>query len=920
MKKLTLACFAMAMIASASLFATEVKSSDFTQVVDFLISGYNGTTSLENFPVAVRFSHDNPIGFDYDNVAQTKEEAYEKIRFADIDANSLNFEIDTWNPEGESVIWVSIPCVTGVKTKFRAFMGARDDAELPENNPEAVWSSAGYIGVWHMNEIVSEGAAVADSSGNGYTATAKIASAYPTLSSDNSMFGAAIKGTSSGGLFLPDDVLKAYNTDEDRMQDHYSAEGWVNRDRNWTSEIIFSTGQSWNTGAQVGLGGYLYGNAHHNSQNNIIPGEGWVFISAAWASNDNAAYLFCGAESLNAGAGDFVHKNLNRTDTNTDFSRFSLNSYASDDNGGSSFRGYMDEFRLRKIASSQDWTQAVYDSGKQGSTFLSKANVAFISESITGNFGSAPKVGSTTATIVGVFVGDELQNYTATYTLLSGGEVVREDVPAGSLSNFGYIEIELDDLEINTRYEFLITVMNNGRPVYSSGEFTTQGLVKPEIKQIGETSATVTLGVDVEGASYEAGKATAIFVPAGNGKSISVTPYYRDGEWVAEATTLEEDMDYIVKFIFEPIGLEVLETEYSDILTTKGVAKISNTAFGKYMDITISGYDGEEELEYFPVLLRIPSEIASEISDVTEIRFVNDAGTLLAHEIECWNPEGESCIWVSVNKIVGRTTTIKMLWDINAGKIVHGSYSPARIWKQAGYVGVWHFSTQNSDGSFPDASGNGATAVPVFNTTNPGVCTNDIVSANGTTWQFVKSGVKVEPKATTEWLFDETGYTTETWMIPSANYNRMFLYSNSNNEGNALALGLTQFYVMTGDYDQGMWSEDISNTSNWRFITTSWIASSAPETEQTSFYVNGEKVRTWTWKHAVSFKPNGMGLTSGINGNGSGNFNVDEIRVRRGTSSEDWVQANHDTQRLGTDFVTYGDIVEVPTGTIIIIY
>lgn len=63
-----------------------------------------------------------------------------------------------------------------------------------------------------------------------------------------------------------------------------------------------------------------------------------------------------------------------------------------------------------------------------------------------------------------------------------------------------------------------------------------------------------------------------------------------------------------------------------------------------------------------------------------------------------------------------------------------------------------------------------------------------------------------------------------------------------------------------------------------------------------------------------------MGLTSGINGNGSGNFNVDEIRVRRGTSSEDWVQANYDTQRPGTDFVTYGDIVEVPTGTIIIIF
>ena len=37
--------------------------------------------------------------------------------------------------------------------------------------------------------------------------------------------------------------------------------------------------------------------------------------------------------------------------------------------------------------------------------------------------------------------------------------------------------------------------------------------------------------------------------------------------------------------------------------------------------------------------------------------------------------------------------------------VVDGALAPARVWASAGYVGVWHFATQNDDGSYPDASG-----------------------------------------------------------------------------------------------------------------------------------------------------------------------------------------------------------------------
>lgn len=62
-----------------------------------------------------------------------------------------------------------------------------------------------------------------------------------------------------------------------------------------------------------------------------------------------------------------------------------------------------------------------------------------------------------------------------------------------------------------------------------------------------------------------------------------------------------------------------------------------------------------------------------------------------------------------------------------------------------------------------------------------------------------------------------------------------------------------------------------------------------------------------------------MGLTTGTRGNGSVNYSVDEIRVRRGNSTADWVQANYDTQVLGSDFLTYGEPERTRRETMVLI-
>ena len=45
----------------------------------------------------------------------------------------------------------------------------------------------------------------------------------------------------------------------------------------------------------------------------------------------------------------------------------------------------------------------------------------------------------------------------------------------------------------------------------------------------------------------------------------------------------------------------------------------------------------------------------------------------------------------------------------------------------------------------------------------------------------------------------------------------------------------------------------------------------------------------------------------------------DEARVRRGVSTPDWIQANWDTQRIGTDFLAAGPVVDNLLPTILLL-
>ena len=109
-------------------------------------------------PVPLRLSENNPGGFSYADCDPTQ------MRFVDENYAPIPFEVDTWNPQGESLVWVKVPLAEGTKINL-VYNGTATVA----NDPSAVWGD--YTGVWHF-ETLDESVKVTNAQGTYPNSTA----------------------------------------------------------------------------------------------------------------------------------------------------------------------------------------------------------------------------------------------------------------------------------------------------------------------------------------------------------------------------------------------------------------------------------------------------------------------------------------------------------------------------------------------------------------------------------------------------------------------------------------------------------------------------------------------------------------------------------------------------------------------------
>jgi hypothetical protein len=124
-------------------------------------SGYTNGETLLDFPVLVRLGTNLP-GFSYAQFASPNDGA--DLRFTSASGRELPFQIDQWNPSGQSLVWVQVPSLT-TNDYITAYWGNPADAVMPPSNTNgAVWTtlsgSNDFTLVYHLGQ---SGLPVADS-------------------------------------------------------------------------------------------------------------------------------------------------------------------------------------------------------------------------------------------------------------------------------------------------------------------------------------------------------------------------------------------------------------------------------------------------------------------------------------------------------------------------------------------------------------------------------------------------------------------------------------------------------------------------------------------------------------------------------------------------------------------------------------
>jgi hypothetical protein len=115
------------------------------------VSGYNRTEVLTNFPVLVALSN-NLAGFTYSAMNSPSNGA--DLRFSVDQVNEINYEIDQWNTNGVSTVWVQVPAFQNNLSLYAHWGYSAGQPAYSTNG--ATWSN-NYVAVWHLGEQVTAG-------------------------------------------------------------------------------------------------------------------------------------------------------------------------------------------------------------------------------------------------------------------------------------------------------------------------------------------------------------------------------------------------------------------------------------------------------------------------------------------------------------------------------------------------------------------------------------------------------------------------------------------------------------------------------------------------------------------------------------------------------------------------------------------
>ena len=326
------------------------------------------STELEHFPVLVRISPAALDGFSYAECPTAS-----CLWFTDRNDETLPFDVDTWDTTGESLVWVSVPSLSTTATITMHCSANSVEAPVSPDSTN-VWSRAGYYAVWHMNVILEDGEGkhyTPDASGKGWhaykqdeddanypvpTNNAPTVTAHPTPLTGTAMNIACGAGKAhyvKGGFLVPAGVTSSTTLNGPGFV--FSA--IVNARQTASYSRIITTGATYSQMANISVGSddiyCMGGNSYHNKAN-PAGSTGWVCAAAVFGrGSTQKTFIFADGVNLTGSAGGNPANYTSHKPTKG----IGLGCFT---DGSYSLNGYIDEARIRNVASSDEWVAAEY--------------------------------------------------------------------------------------------------------------------------------------------------------------------------------------------------------------------------------------------------------------------------------------------------------------------------------------------------------------------------------------------------------------------------------------------------------------------------------------------------------------------------------------------------------------------------------
>jgi hypothetical protein len=445
-------------------FVTPMTPNGFQLRLPLTFAGYTRDETLADFPALVVLSTNIP-GFSYDQFLAPQGA---DLRFSDdAETNTLCYEVEEWNPAGNSYVWVRVPQLVN-NLVIKAFWG-RGDAPVPSYATNGLAWNSGYAAVWHMNDTDKT---IRDSTTNFRHASA---------SGDTHVVTGVIgRGQEFDGT--NDFVLTTFGKGLNPSTQPLTYSAWAKADRpTSTNGVVLAQGSYGPSDTR----GYLGANLSN-----------WAFgvYNSSWATAPNAgpadsaphmlSLVFSGTvASLYL---DGAYK-CQKTYASYQFnSNLFIGAYTLTDRAYD-WDGSIDEVRVSTTARSSNWIWACYMSQASNSVFG-------VAGSATPVLAGGPQIANTGAVNVDThaadLVGCLVTNAPATVICYWGTNNVTAadpaqwmtNTPLGSVAAEGPVTNQLTGLLSGTPYWFRYYATNGVAGAWAVGSalFVTRGAITPD--------------------------------------------------------------------------------------------------------------------------------------------------------------------------------------------------------------------------------------------------------------------------------------------------------------------------------------------------------------------------------------------------------------------------------------------------------